>query len=87
MVDANGECGRMNSPTFGTEQRVTAAIDPAILNGWNMRPGDWQIGASVQQQVFSRVSMEVGYFRRWLTHFTTTDNTLVNAAHYTPFTA
>ncbi len=85
MVDANGECGRMNSPTFGTEQRVTAAIDPAILNGWNMRPGDWQIGASVQQQVFSRVSMEVGYFRRWLTHFTTTDNTLVNAAHYTSY--
>ena len=76
MVDANGECGRMNSPTFGTEQRVTAAaIDPAILNGWNMRPGDWQIGASVQQQVLPRVSVEVGYFRRWLTHFTTTDNT------------
>ena len=60
----------MNSPTFGTDQRTTAAIDPAILNGWNVRPGDWQIGASVQQQLMPRVSVEAGYFHRWLTHFT-----------------
>jgi hypothetical protein len=86
MVDANGECGRMNSPTFGTDTRVTAAIDPAILNGWNVRPGDWQIGASVQQQLFPRVSMEAGYFRRWLTHYTTTDNTALSAADFTGFT-
>jgi hypothetical protein len=85
MVDANGECGRMNSPTFGTDNRVTAAIDPAILNGWNVRPGDWQIGASVQQQLFPRVSMEAGYFRRWLTHYTTTDNTALAAADFSEF--
>ncbi|HVG73432.1 MAG TPA: TonB-dependent receptor, partial [Vicinamibacterales bacterium] len=86
MVDANGECGRMNSPTFGTDVRTTAAIDPAILSGWNMRPGDWQIGASVQQELMPRVSMEFGYFRRWLTHFTTQDNTLVTSADYTTYT-
>ena len=86
VVDANGECGRMNSPTFGTATRTTAAIDPAILNGWNMRPGDWQIGASVQQEILPRVSMELGYFRRWLTHYTTTDNVLVNNSHYTTYT-
>jgi hypothetical protein len=94
MVDAQGPtttgsvdtCGRMNSPTFGTATRTTAAIDPAILSGWNMRPGDWQIGASVQQEVMPRVSMEFGYFRRWLTHFTTTDNTLVTSADYTTYT-
>jgi len=85
-VEANGECGRMNAPTFGTDTRVTAAIDPAILDGWNVRPGDWQIGVSVQQQLFPRVSMEAGYFRRWLTHFTTTDNTALSAADFTEFT-
>jgi hypothetical protein len=84
-VDANGECERMNSPTFGTATRTTAAIDPAILNGWNVRPGDWQIGASVQHQVLPRVSAEFGYFHRWLTHFTTTDNQLVTSANYTPY--
>jgi hypothetical protein len=85
VVDANGECGRMNSPTFGTNVRTTAAIDPAILNGWNMRPGDWQVGVSVQQEVVPRVSVEAGYFRRWLTHFTTTDNTLVSGSNYTTY--
>ena len=85
MVEANGECLRMNSPTFGTATRTTAAINPAILNGWNVRPGDWQIGASVQHQVLPRVSAEFGYFHRWLTHYTTTDNTLVTSANYTTY--
>jgi len=85
MVDANGECGRMASPTFGTATRTTAAIDPAILNGWNVRPGDWQIGTSVQHQIMPRLSAEFGYFHRWLTHFTTTDNVLVTSANYTTY--
>ena len=80
----NGECGQ-GSPTFGTATQVTAGIDPAILSGFNMRPGDWQIGATVQQQVLPRVSIEAGYFRRWLTHFTTTDNLALGAADFTPF--
>jgi hypothetical protein len=82
---ANGECGGWTSPSFGTDTRTTAAIDPAIMNGWNVRPGDWQIGASVQQQLFPRVSMEAGYFHRWLTHFTSTDNTALTQADFTPF--
>ena len=53
-------------PTFGTATPTTAAIDPTLLNGWGVRPSDWQIGASVQQQLLPRVSVEVGYFRRWL---------------------
>jgi len=82
---ANGECAGMNSPTFGTGTYTTGNIDSAILNGWSVRPGDWQIGASVQQQLLRRVSLEAGYFRRWLTNFTATDNTAVSAADFTPF--
>ena len=59
LVDLNGECGRMNSPTFGTNARTTAAIDPGILNGWSVRPADWQIGASIQQELMPRMSVEV----------------------------
>ena len=58
-------------------QRTTAAIDPALLNGWGIRPRDWQFGASVQQQLLPRVSVEVGYFKRWLQNFTATDNLAV----------
>jgi hypothetical protein len=82
---ANVECGAMNAATFGTEARTTAAIDPAILNGWSVRPGDWQIGASLQQQLLPRMSIEVGYFRRWLTNFTTTDNEALGPGDFTEF--
>jgi len=83
--DANGECGAMQTRTFGTATPVTAAIDPALLNGWSIRPNDWQIGASVQQELMPRVSVEFGYFRRWLRNFTVTDNLNLTANDLTPF--
>src|SRR6266850_914878 len=49
------------------------------------RPRDWQFGVSVQQQLLPRVSLEVGYLKRWLQNFTATDNLLVNANDFTPF--
>jgi len=82
---ANGECGAFNTTQFGTSQLVTAAIDPALINGWGIRPNDWQIGASVQQQLAPRISVEVGYFRRWLGNFTVTDNLLVGPTDFTQF--
>ena len=50
-----------------------------------MRSNDWQIGVSVQQQVLPRVSVEVGYFRRWLNNFTVTDNLAVGPGDFTPY--
>jgi hypothetical protein len=82
---ANGECGPMNTNTFGTPTYITAAIDPKILHGWSVRSNDWQIGASIQQQIMPRVSIEAGYFRRWLNNFTVTDNLLVGPADFTPY--
>jgi hypothetical protein len=81
----NGECAAMAMSTFGTATRTTAAIDPKILDGWSRRSNDWQIGASVQQQVLPRVSVEAGYFHRWLNNFTVTDNQAVVAADFTQF--
>jgi hypothetical protein len=82
---ANGECQATTATTFGTNGLTSAAIDPNLLNGWGIRPNDWQIGASVQQQLAPRVSVELGYFRRWLGNFTATDNLAVTAADFTPF--
>ena len=72
-------CAASNAQTFGTAAQTTANIDPKILSGWSVRSNDWQIGASVQQQVLPRVSVEFGYFRRWLNNFTITDNLLTTA--------
>jgi len=78
-------CAASNAQTFGTTALTTAAIDPAILNGWGVRSNDWQFGASVQQQVLPRVSVEVGYFRRWLNNFTITDNLAVGPNDFTQY--
>ena len=79
------KCGPMNALTFGTTALTTAAIDPKILEGWSVRSNDWQIGASIQQQVLPRLSIEAGYFRRWLNNFTVTDNLLVGPGDFTPY--
>jgi hypothetical protein len=81
----NGECGQMNTLQFGTTTQTTANIDPKILNGWSVRSNDWQIGASIQQELLPRVSVEAGYFRRWLNNFTVTDNLLVGPADFTAY--
>jgi hypothetical protein len=81
---ANGQCGA-GTAAFGTPNYITAGLDPNFLNGWGVRPNDWQIGASVQQELMPRVSIEVGYFRRWLDNFTATDNQAETAANFTPF--
>jgi hypothetical protein len=82
---ANGECGPWQQPAFG--QPLTAApINAAILEGWGIRPSDWQFGASVQHEVLPRTSVEVGYHRRWFNGFTITDNLASTAADYAPFT-
>jgi hypothetical protein len=78
-------CGQWNALTFGTATQTTANIDPAILDGWSVRSNDWQIGASIQQQVLPRVSVEVGYFRRWLNNFTVTDNLAVGRDDFTAY--
>jgi hypothetical protein len=82
---ANGECGPWQQPAFG--QPLTAApINPEILEGWGVRPSDWQFGASIQQEVLPRTSVEVGYHRRWFQGFTVTDNLDSTAADYSLYT-
>jgi hypothetical protein len=74
-------CGQLSNLNFG-KPIFTGSFDPAILKGWGVRPSDWQFGASVQQQVLGGVSVEVGYFRRWLQNFTVTDNLSVAATDF-----
>ncbi len=77
-------CGAITASTFGRPTAVTS-VDPRVLQGWGVRPGDWQIGATLQQQVLPRVSFEAGYVRRWLTNFYVTDNRLVSPGDFTQF--
>jgi Carboxypeptidase regulatory-like domain len=77
-------CAQISDLGFGTE-RFTSDLDPKLVSGWGVRPGDWQIGASIQQQLLPRVSAEFGYTRRWLTNFTWNDNVLQAANQFDTF--
>jgi hypothetical protein len=89
-LEANGECGRASDVLFGSTADVGAAIDPDLLSGGGRRPSDWALGISIQQELFPRASVEVGYHRRTFTMFSTggslTDNLAVGPNDVGTFT-
>jgi hypothetical protein len=77
-------CGQLSNLNFG-RPIFSGAFDPDVLEGSGVRPADWQIGVSVQQKLVTGVSVEIGYFRRWLQNFTVIDNLAVSAADFDQF--
>jgi hypothetical protein len=78
-------CGAVSNLAFGTNRVSAITLDPALFSGWGVRPSDWSLGVSVQQQVLPRMSVEVGYYRRWFSGFTVTDNRATSASDYSTF--
>ena len=81
---ANGECGAMANAAFG-RQTLGATYDPETLNGWGKRNFNWEFSTSVQHQVLPRVSVDVGFFRRWYGNLLVVDNRSVAPGDYTTF--
>jgi hypothetical protein len=85
-------CGALDNQNFfrfkqdGSVTSTATRIDPELLSGWGVRPYDWQFAASVQQELMPRVSVEVGYSRRWWGNFTVTDNLAVGPADFDTYT-
>jgi len=78
-------CAQVNNLNFA-KPIFTNTYDPAILSGWGLRPYDWNLGVQVQQELLPRVSVNVGYFRRWFGNFLVTDNLAVTASDFAAFT-
>src|SRR4029077_11338697 len=49
-------CGQISDLAFG-RSNPTLSYDPNIMQGWGVRPGDWQVAAIVQHEVLPRVSI------------------------------
>jgi hypothetical protein len=81
----NGECGPLNNQNFGLGNPNATNYAPDTLLGSGARSYNWQYSASVQQQLRSNVSLNVGYFRTTFGGFSATQNTAVTPADFTPY--
>jgi hypothetical protein len=80
----NGECPQITNLAFGNPVPSTT-YDPGILSGWGKRGYNWESSISVQHQLVSNVSVDVGYFRRWYGNFLATDNRALAPADFNTF--
>ncbi|HVZ23174.1 MAG TPA: carboxypeptidase regulatory-like domain-containing protein [Vicinamibacterales bacterium] len=80
----NGECGPWQTPNFGSANPATV-YSPSIMNGWGVRPWNWEFSAGVQQELASRISLSVGYFRRVYGNFFITDNQALGPNDFTQY--
>jgi len=80
----NGECGPWITPTFGTAVPGTV-YSPSIMQGWGVRPYNWEFSTSVQQQIAPRISANFGYFRRIGGNFYVLDNEALGPNDFTQF--
>jgi hypothetical protein len=83
-VAANGECGPSANQDLGT-LNINRHWDPNYIHGWGVRPDNWELSLSVDQAIAPRVSVSVGYFRRWFGSWYTTDNLATSLDDYTAF--
>jgi len=88
MQDRRGSggdlCGVVSNTNFG-KNVLTNNFDPGVLNGWGVRPSDWNLGVSLQQQIGRRSSVDVTYTRRWFHGFSVADNLALEPSDLTPF--
>ena len=77
-------CGVMSNTRFG-QNVLTNNFDPAVLDGWGVRPADWVVGVSLEQQLGRRSSLSVAYIRRSAEGFFAVDNLALQPSDLTPY--
>jgi hypothetical protein len=87
-TDSNGdfipepnELGPINPPNFGSTVVSTKYANDALTS----RIYNWEISAQVQHEVVSRLSVNVGYFRRWYGNLRVQDNLNIAPSDYSPY--
>ena len=78
-------CGAINNPAFGQVTARTTSYDPAVINGWHVRPNNWEGQVSIQREIVPRVSAYAAYTRRWFGNLTSTRNQNVSNADFTHY--
>ena len=81
---ANGECGPWLSPDFGLTIPTTR-YDRGIMEGWGVRPYNWEFSGGIQHELVPRLSVSAAYFRRVYGNFNVLDNEALSASDFTPY--
>src|SRR5207253_11052681 len=53
-----------------------------VTHGFQNRPYDWMLAASVQQEVVRNVAVSIGYYRTWFGNLTVAQNTAIPTTGY-----
>jgi hypothetical protein len=77
-------CGVLSNTSFGRNV-LTNNFDPALLDGWGVRPSDWNLDVSIEHQVLPRMSVSLAYSRRSFHGFSVADNLALEPPDLTPF--
>jgi hypothetical protein len=77
-------CGALSNGAFGTGT-LNSSFNYAEFSGWGNRPYEWDFSTSVQRQIAPRVSLTVGYFRRWFGNQSITDNFALQSSDFNSF--
>jgi len=77
-------CGVVSDTNFG-KPTLSLNYNPEVLNGWFTRPFQWEFSTSVQHQIVPRMSVDVGFFRRWYGNFGVTDNLTLGPSDFGTF--
>jgi hypothetical protein len=80
----NGECGAISNSLFGTV-RTNTTYAPNLLDGFGVRPYQWQATVSLQHELRPGLGLTVGYFRASYDNFMVTSNIALSPADFDPY--
>ena len=83
----NGELTTANPVLAFGQPLVTTFFDEAWRYGWGNRQSNWEITASIQQELTAGLSLDVGYFRRSWINFYVEDDRMLDISNFDVWTA
>lgn len=78
----NGECQALDNLSFGSLRTLSQSMDPAITDGWHLRPYNVELALTAQHQLTNRIGLDGGFYRRSYGNFHVDDNILVGPEDY-----
>ena len=81
-VGTNCGLGPANTAGFYNQSIANVTYANNVTHGFQNRPYDWMLSASVQQEVVRNVAVSIGYYRTWFGNLTVAQNTAIPTTGY-----